>query len=170
MAKDYYSGGKRRVSDTRTMGRDRIPSPTEKRLKVGDATFPKDADDALSGALVQRGVIKPRQPKALSTIRKHISDNTPELFERVKRAGEKPLDAANALRGRMGRRLIPESFTLSSSVKGRSGFGTLARGSRVTVSGVTTKDGKLTWVIKGKTAGGRTIQHDVEDERISRLF
>lgn len=131
---------------------------------------PKDADDALSGLLIQRDVLKPGMTKSLSTIRGHIRSNLKETLEGVIRAGETPLDAANAIRARLGQRLVPKKFTLGKSLRAKGGFGTLRKGSTVRVTGATVRAGRLKITVSGQTAQGRHVTNDVDEDVIGRLF
>lgn len=170
MAKDQYSGAPRKTSGVRRGVRDRIVPPSYSTKSLEGKLPTKDADDALSGHLIQQGVIAPRTPAATSNIREYIRNNMQRSFNAVTRAGETDYDAGNAIRARMNQRLVPQSFTLRNPLKGKSGLGTMERGSQVKIAGVHVRDGALRWTVKGRTANGRHISNDVHDDVIGRLY
>jgi len=166
MAKDYYSGAPRKASDIRRGKRDRIVNPAEARIPGGIGLLVRTSDDELSNILVTEGIIRHAQPRALSAIRQQVAEKAGMLQRRLVRSGEEPVDAANAIRGRMGKRMVPKEFTLSGSVRGRGNMGTIAPGSRVRVRSITTEGNKLKWNISGVTAGGRHVGNTIDNDDI----
>jgi hypothetical protein len=166
MSKDYYSGAPRKASDIRRGKRDRVVNPAEARIPGGTGLLVRSADDELSNILVDANIIKHNQPKALSTIRQQVAEKAGILQRRLVNSGEEPVDAANAIRGRMGKKLIPKEFTLSRGVRGRGNMGTIVPGSRVRVRSITTEGSKLKWNISGKTAGGRNVGNTIDNDDI----
>jgi hypothetical protein len=170
MSKDYYSGSVRKTSGVRRGVRTRIASPSERHLPPSPEPIPHDADDALSGLLVQRDVIRPRQPKALSNIRTYIRAHMGSLFNRVQMAGETDRDAGNAIRARLGQRMVPATFTLKERRLGRGMMGELEVGMHVRVDKVSVRNKRLVFTLGGTTAGGRPIHADVPGDEIGDMF
>jgi hypothetical protein len=166
MAKDYYSGAPRKASDIRRGKRDRIVNPAEARIPGGTGLLVRSSDDELSNILVDAGIIKNNQPKALSTIRSEVAAKAGMLQRRLVRSGEEPVDAANAIRGRMGKKLVPQEFTTTKNIRGRGDMGTLKPGARVRVRSIGTDGNKLTWNVVGKTEGGRSIGQSIDNDDI----
>jgi len=166
MSKDYYSGAPRKSSDIRRGKRDRIVNPAEARIPGGTGLLVRSSDDELSNILVTEGIIRNAQPRALSTIRTQVAEKAGMLQRRLVNSGEEPVDAANAIRGRMGKKLIPKEFNMARSVRGRGNMGTIEPGSRVRVRSITTEGNKLKWNISGRTAGGRNVGNTIDNDDI----
>lgn len=172
MGKDLYSGSGR-------VRGGRIESPSYRNLPASPEPVPRDADDALSGELMRLGSFNrplPTRRGQGSTsqgdrIRSNVRSNLARLHQAVIRAGESPRDAMNAIRARLGQRMVPQSFTTRKPFNGRTNSGAVPPGSQARVTRVRAgENGEQIWTVAAVTPGGRQVSNDFNESQISGMF